>query len=272
MITFDISRFKVTKFVFDRPYQDDLSQLRVAEKEEKIITYPIDYGNIVRTCYMKTYGAEGIEFINQDVINKQRSILSYLLKKIGGNLLSGKSIMSISLPIYIFDYRSLLESEAFHYRIAQKFLSPAADCNTLDRLKLVTAYIISTFTFHLTALKPFNPILGETFQTKIGDCMVYYEQTSHHPPVCSYYVKHDKFICYGHRAIEASTGANTITVEFNGENFIKFHNGDLYKFKQGNLTMTGVTMGRRYFNFSSLIVEDMVELSLIFRQTILCQS
>lgn len=59
--------------------------------------------------YIKNYGTEGIEFINQETINKHRSTISYIIKKIGSNLLSGKSIMNVSLPIYIFDHKSLLE-------------------------------------------------------------------------------------------------------------------------------------------------------------------
>jgi hypothetical protein len=64
---------------------------------------------LVLCDYIKTHGSAGFEYINQDVIQKQRSIITYLLKKIGANILSGKSIMSISLPIYIFDHRSLIE-------------------------------------------------------------------------------------------------------------------------------------------------------------------
>jgi len=58
---------------------------------------------------MKAYGNEGIEFIDQEIIKKQRSVLTYMIKKIGANLLTGKSIMNVSHPIYIFDSRSVLE-------------------------------------------------------------------------------------------------------------------------------------------------------------------
>ena len=50
-------------------------------------------------------------------------------------------------------------------------------------------FAISTVHMAVAQLKPFNPILGETFQTKINDVMFYMEQTSHHPPIFNYYVK-----------------------------------------------------------------------------------
>jgi hypothetical protein len=64
---------------------------------------------MILSDYMKTHGAIGIEFINQNIISKHKSVITYLIKKIGSNILSGKSIMNVSLPIYIFDQRSLLE-------------------------------------------------------------------------------------------------------------------------------------------------------------------
>ncbi len=33
--------------------------------------------------------------------------------------------------------------------------------------------------------KPFNPVLGETYQGLIDGCPVYAEQISHHPPISS---------------------------------------------------------------------------------------
>ena len=41
--------------------------------------------------------------------------------------------------------------------------------------------------------KPFNPILGETFQTTLDGIPVYWEQISHHPPISAYYMKNDQF-------------------------------------------------------------------------------
>lgn len=37
--------------------------------------------------------------------------------------------------------------------------------------------------------KPFNPILGETFQGILGGIPIFLEQTFHHPPITSVYIK-----------------------------------------------------------------------------------
>lgn len=41
---------------------------------------------------------------------------------------------------------------------------------------------------YITMEKPFNPILGETYQGVIDGFPVYGEQISHHPPISSLYM------------------------------------------------------------------------------------
>lgn len=43
-----------------------------------------------------------IIFINQKKIEDQKGVLKFILTKIGKNLLSGKSVLNISLPVDIF--------------------------------------------------------------------------------------------------------------------------------------------------------------------------
>ncbi len=45
--------------------------------------------------------------------------------------------------------------------------------------------------------KPFNAILGETFQCYIKGIPVYYEEISHHPPISAYYMTCPEFTIYG---------------------------------------------------------------------------
>ena len=49
-----------------------------------------------------------------------------MLKKIGSNLVTGKSILSISLPVEIFETRSNLERFAYAFSYAPKYLEQGA--------------------------------------------------------------------------------------------------------------------------------------------------
>ncbi len=88
---------------------DDGLIIDLNPKEDEEITYPYQYHNMVTEDYERTPGSEGLIFKNKEVIEKQRAVVGYLMKKIGTNLFTGKSIMNVSLPINIFDVRSLLE-------------------------------------------------------------------------------------------------------------------------------------------------------------------
>ncbi len=47
-------------------------------------------------------------FINTEVIQGQKDSLIFVIKQIGANLISGKSVLNVSLPVDIFEPRTLL--------------------------------------------------------------------------------------------------------------------------------------------------------------------
>jgi len=49
-----------------------------------------------------------------------------MIKKMGSNLLKGKSIMTVSIPVTVFDSKTLLERVAENFLYAPIFLDQAA--------------------------------------------------------------------------------------------------------------------------------------------------
>jgi hypothetical protein len=45
--------------------------------------------------------------------------------------------------------------------------------------------------------KPFNPILGETYQSLVNGTLFYGEQISHHPPISYILIKGRGYSLYG---------------------------------------------------------------------------
>jgi hypothetical protein len=58
--------------------------------------------------------------------------------------------------------------------------------------------------------KPFNSVLGETYQGFINGCPVYAEQISHHPPITSFFMKGRDYYIYGSLEPTVSFGMNKI--------------------------------------------------------------
>jgi len=108
--------------------------------------------------------------------------------------------------------------------------------------------------------KPFNPILGETFQSISGNSKFYSEQTSHHPPRTNYYVSNPKFLTYGYIASEASGNPNGFIGHIKGKNIVEFFDGTKYQISYPSFLLTGMMFGNRYVNYTGgLKIEDLVK-------------
>ena len=102
------------------------------------ILYNNDYIRHIKTQYVLKPGASSLEFIDQEIIQKQSGIITELISKLGKNIIQGKGIMNVSLPIRIFDERSLLEVFGHQCRLAPNFLEKGGlEEDPLEKLKYV---------------------------------------------------------------------------------------------------------------------------------------
>lgn len=67
----------------------------------------------------------------------------------------------------------------------------------MERLKYCFIFGLTNSLLYVDIEKPFNPILGETYQGFIAGCPVYAEQVSHHPPVTAIYMVGRGYKIYG---------------------------------------------------------------------------
>ncbi|PVD23588.1 hypothetical protein C0Q70_16860 [Pomacea canaliculata] len=139
------------------------------------------------------------------------SIIGHLLSQVR----IGMDLTKVVLPTFILERRSLLEMYADFFAHPDLFCKIADMPTARDRMVQVVRWYLSAF--HAgrpseIAKKPYNPILGETFQcywtlpetsecqekvddgpipwgTKENLCFVA-EQVSHHPPISAFYAEH----------------------------------------------------------------------------------
>ena len=77
--------------------------------------------------------------------------------------------MNISLPINIFDKRTLLELWIGQNGYASVLLESGGIINNpIEQLKYTACFALTKFYLSGAQLKPFNPLLGETFQGQFG--------------------------------------------------------------------------------------------------------
>lgn len=84
-----------------------------------------------------------------------------MIKQITSNILAGKSIMTMSLPVEIFDRKSTLEGVVDILGFVPKYMNDATNTSdVIEQMKNVAAAFMFIFACRPTISKPFNPILG----------------------------------------------------------------------------------------------------------------
>ena len=242
----------------------NLSLTKTDKKDEDIIKehenykkleqykFHMDYENEWKNNYANIPEKSGLLYINEEAKNIGYRAIKYLIAKFTKSILENKSILNVSLPVFMFDKRTLHMGFAHEQKLAPIFLTKAALSNDkFERLKWVTTYLMSSLHFSVIQIKPFNPIIGETFQCRIGNIDLYIEQTVNHPITLNIYGKeiNGEFIMYGHLITDASIHVNSLYTSRLGKYFIKFKDGTLFRVIMPPITLKGLSMGDRLFNF-----------------------
>ena len=114
------------------------------------------------------YPEGGVECRNYDELRTQDGLILELMKRAGKTLIEGKNVVAISLPVRIFESRSMVERITDIWGSGPHYLNLA--CKTQDpvlRMKYIMTFCISGLHMNIKQLKPFNPILGETYEVFI---------------------------------------------------------------------------------------------------------
>lgn len=203
----------------------------------------------------------GVKFTDVEEVNRQKGVIMHLVKSLGSNLLEGKSMINISLPVRIFEPRSFLQRMTDIWAYAPLFLTKAAkEKDAVERIKWIVVWFISGLHRGTTNQKPFNPILGETFQGRyIDGTNVYIEQVSHHPPISMFQLLGPNHLWHyhGHHECTASFRPNGIIGGQSGPNFIEFFDGGCVTFSMPRVKLSGIVFGDRFYSYiDKMVFED----------------
>ncbi|KAH0553918.1 oxysterol-binding protein-related protein 2 [Cotesia glomerata] len=110
----------------------------------------------------------------------------------------GKDLSKIVMPVTFNEPLSFLQRVAEYMEYAKLLKLAAAEETPLKRLEYVSAFAVSALASNWERLgKPFNPLLGETYELEREDFRILCEQVSHHPPVSAFHADSDDFIFHG---------------------------------------------------------------------------
>ena len=170
----------------------------------------------------------GLLLVDPFVCNKFTGMLGDLIKQILKVVFGHK----ISLNVKLFQPLSLSQTLLNYFSFIPKYILPSLnpELSPILRMKYVISLGISGLYMNAMQLKPFNPLISETFQgifdleDKENKIEVYSEQTSNYPTLTRYYILNKMFKMYGYfdLSLETHNFGNRITCYTKGINTIDF--------------------------------------------------
>nr|XP_023834322.1 oxysterol-binding protein 2 [Salvelinus alpinus] len=168
----------------------------------------------------------------------------------------GKELSKIPMPVNFNEPLSMLQrlTEDLEY---SDLLDRASRCeSSLEQMCLVAAFSVSSYstTVHRTA-KPFNPLLGETYELDRLDDLGYRslcEQVSHHPPAAAHHVISQRgWTLWQQITISSKFRGKYLSIMPLGAIHLQFHSSENhYVWRKGISTVHNIIVGKLWIDQS----------------------
>ncbi|XP_031574261.1 oxysterol-binding protein 1-like isoform X3 [Actinia tenebrosa] len=167
----------------------------------------------------------------------------------------GKELTKIPMPVNFNEPLSMLQrlTEDMEY---SEVLDRAAACHSsLEQMCYVAAFTVSSYstTSHRTG-KPFNPLLGETFECDRSlekGWRSLAEQVSHHPPASALHVEHKDWIFWQEFTATSKFRGKYLQIIPQGVAHLKFtKSGNHYTWRKVTTTVHNIIVGRLWVDQS----------------------
>ena len=222
-------------------------------KDQLTYKYNPDY---LKEFLIKDY--YGVYCLNQEIVDRQSGVIKDLIIQLTKSILS-RTHITISLPIRIFEPRSMIERYVDWFSFAPDLLEKAAKCDDkVETFKYVILFSLSALFRSTEQLKPLNPLLGETYQCEWEDGSKFYiEHISHTPPISNIYITSGKnlFVVSGYIHMELggilkAMFKNAMLMIPKGKITVFFpEKKQTVSFQFPKINMSGALWGQRYIYF-----------------------
>lgn len=101
------------------------------------------------------------------------------------------------MPVYFNEPLSLTQKTAETVEYNELLDRAAQETTSQKRLAMVTAYMVARSSSLIGRMqKPFNSLLGETYELVTANYRLISEQVSHHPPITAYHCESSNYEVY----------------------------------------------------------------------------
>ncbi len=163
----------------------------------------------------------------------------------------GKDMTKMTLPVTFNEPTSLLYRCGEDMEYVDLLDLAVERSDSIERLVYVAAFAASEYASTIGRVaKPFNPLLGETFEYVRPDknYRFFIEQVSHHPPVGAAWAESPNWTYYGESAVRSKFYGKSFDINPLGTWFLKLRpkqggKEDLYTWKKVTSSVVGIITG-----------------------------
>ncbi|XP_036150548.1 oxysterol-binding protein 1 [Monomorium pharaonis] len=167
----------------------------------------------------------------------------------------GKDLSKIPMPVNFSEPLSMLQRLTEDYEYAD-ILDRAAECtDSYEQMAYVAAFTVSSYASTSARTgKPFNPLLGETYECDRTDDLGWRaisEQVSHHPPMVAQHCEGKKWRCWQEFTMASKFRGKYLQVIPLGTAHLEFNSGQQhYTWRKVTTTVHNIIVGRLWVDQS----------------------
>jgi hypothetical protein len=163
----------------------------------------------------------------------------------------GKDLTRIPVPVNFSEPISMLQRFCEDLEYADLLYMASTAKDPLMRLQYVTAFAISSYSSTDGRVsKPFNPLLGETFEYASHEHGFHYvaEQVSHHPPVSACFCETARYIYHGDTSVRTKFFKSLELIPEGGNHVILKNLGDHYSWRKVTTAVYNLIIGKMWLD------------------------
>ncbi|XP_023657453.1 oxysterol-binding protein-related protein 6 isoform X2 [Paramormyrops kingsleyae] len=163
----------------------------------------------------------------------------------------GKDLSKVSMPVELNEPLNTLQHMCEELEYSELLDKAAETEDPYERMVIVAAFAVSGYssTYYRAGSKPFNPLLGETYECIREDkgLRFFSEQVSHHPPISACHCESKKFTFWQDvRWKNKFWGKSMEILPIGTVNVMLPRFGDLYEWNKVTTCIHNILSGRRW--------------------------
>ncbi|XP_053611883.1 oxysterol-binding protein-related protein 1 isoform X2 [Plodia interpunctella] len=158
----------------------------------------------------------------------------------------GKELSKITMPVVFNEPLSFLQRMLEYLEYAHLLRMASEQTDPVARMEHIAAFAVSALASNWERLgKPFNPLLGETYELERPEFRAVCEQVSHHPPVSAFHADSPHFVFHGSVHPKLKFCGKSVEIQPKGHVTVELPRwGEAYTWTNVNCCVHNVIVGK----------------------------